>query len=138
MLTWEMVRAYIRRQFSPVQEAEGWLSLRCEFPNAGFQTVLASLREHRVGGAALELAAPVGDTDRIPATDALAYNQNAPLGALVLRGDSVLLRHVIALKDITTDAIDDALGYVASEAMRLRMRTAVAAVGPELFAYLAS
>ena len=138
MMTWDEVRAYIRDHYSPTQEAETWLSLRCEFPNAGFQTVVVALRDSKVGGPAFEVVALVGDTGRIGAVDALTYNHTAHLGALVLRGDSVLLRHVVPLKELTTAVVDEVLTYMASEATRLRMRTAIAPVPPELFSYMAS
>lgn len=137
MLPWNEVRTYIRQRYKPTLEGETWMNLRCEFPNAGFQMIIVTLRE-RAGVQALEVAAPVGDTVRIAAADALTYNYTTHMGALVLRGDSVQLRHVVPLKDATTAIIDEVLTYMAAEATRLRMRTAAAPVPPELFSYLAS
>jgi len=137
MLTWDEVRSYIREQYKPTQEADTWLNLRCEFPDAGFQTLSVALRE-TPGGPAVEFVAIVDDTARINAFDALTYNHNTYLGALVLQGKTFLLRHVQRLKDLTNEALDEILIYIASEAVRLRLRTASPPVGPELFSYLAA
>src|SRR5262249_38245797 len=97
MLTWDEVRSYIREQYKPTQEADTWLNLRCEFPAAGFQTVSVALRE-TPGGLAVEFVAIVDDTARINVVDALTYNHNTYLGALVLHGKTFLLRHVQRLR----------------------------------------
>src|SRR5262249_18436416 len=124
--------------YSPIAETEISLSLHCEFPEGGTQTLTVRLVSDRSGGAGIEISAPIGDTRNVALADALAYNQKAPTGALALNGKSVYLRHMLVIGEVSFESLDRALTYVASEAMRLRRSTAAKPVPPELFGYLAS
>ncbi|HKA88505.1 MAG TPA: hypothetical protein VKE22_12620 [Haliangiales bacterium] len=137
-LTWEEIRTHIRKRYKPITETPTSLSLECQFPNGGRQTVRVTFHGERIGGPALEVDGPVGDTHSLAPADALAYNHKAPTGSLALAGKVVVLRHMLSLKDATIDAIDQALTYVAGEAARLRRTSTRPPVPPELFAYLAS
>jgi hypothetical protein len=139
MLTWQEVRRHIRASYSPIQDNDASLVLHCEFDEGVLNVVVARGLQVEGAGEEIEITARVNDAGCIPVGDARAYNDGAPCGGLVLRGEAYVLRLVLALDDATTEALDEALRYVAGEAMRLRLRTApIARVGPELFSYLAS
>jgi len=138
MFTWKEIRSYIREHYRPTFESDTSLSLQCEYPEGGRQAVLVSLRNDRLDGAAVEIAAPVGDAQSLAPMDALAYNHSAPAGTLALVGKVFVLRHFVEVERATFAAIDRALSYVAGEAMRLRRSTQRAPVPAEVFWHLAT
>ncbi|HKA87073.1 MAG TPA: hypothetical protein VKE22_05370 [Haliangiales bacterium] len=138
MLTWEEIRAHIRKDYRPTSETATSYTLRCEFPDGAEQEVVVTFQAERSGGPRLDIAGPVADSRSFAPTDALAYNLKAPKGALALAGKRFVLRDTLDLKQATLAALDQALTYVASEAMRLHRSTKREPVPAELFSYLAS
>jgi len=138
MLSWEEIRAYIRKHYRPISETETSLTLQCVFPDGARQSVLVTHITHRTGGPFIEVASAVGDTRSLAAADALAYNDRVSTGTLVLVGELICLRHLLAVQELRLGAVDHALSYVASEASRLRRFSRRPPVPPELFMYLAS
>jgi hypothetical protein len=137
MLTWNQVRAHIRHTHETTEETEGRLRLRCELPDGELQHLQVNLRDSSRRGPTIEILAPIGDLTQVSAGDALSYNQSAEIGALVLGGETLLLRAILVPRDVTLALVDETIAQVAREAARLRRLTTRVAVPAELFSYLA-
>lgn len=75
----------------------------------------------------LAMLAPVCSAQRLDPTTILQYQDKLPFGALVVRGDTVLLRHDVLLETLSPTVLSWLAAVTAFEAAKLRVNLRVPA-----------
>lgn len=77
------------------------------------------------GAKLLAMLAPICPAQKLDPATVVTYQDRLPFGAVVLRGDTLYLRHDVLLATVTQDVLGWLVRVMAHEAMKLRVNLRV-------------
>lgn len=120
MQTWEETRCHLREKYQLLLDEPECVCMAWHFPGS------PDLQQQRVepmqvfGRLCLQIISDSAPEHAIITRDALIHNMTLAIGALALSDGVYVVRHLIALDELTWPLLDQALELVAHEATRLR------------------
>jgi hypothetical protein len=122
MMTWDEVRAHLRREFQLTHDEPEWLGLVWRFADA-HDEIAQPLQISVVDSSGerwLCLTTPVASRGEVDPAVALLHNANLLAGSLCFLGPSCVLRHLVPLGALDASTLARAIEMIPHEAARLR------------------
>jgi hypothetical protein len=131
-MTWDELATHVRGQWKVAIDSKdrlGLLWMIGEMPDVEEQREMVELI-HGGGVSYVRISAEVTREEKLSPLDAVRHNTTLAVGALALDGDTYVLRAVLPLDVLSTQALDRSLELVAHEAARIRhkMKRSVAPI----------
>ena len=125
MMTWDELITHVRGRWNVAIDSRDRLGLLWtigEPPDLEEQRELVEL-VHGGGVPYVRISADVAHEEKLSPLDAVRHNTSLALGALALDRTTYVLRAVLPLDALSTQALDRSLELVAHEAARIRNKT---------------
>jgi hypothetical protein len=126
-VNWDAIRAQFRTTFQVVRDEPNMFAVQIPMKAEGSEITqdlgmaIHEARQRKL----LALLAPIAPAQRLDPTTILQYQDRLPFGAVVIRGESILLRHDVLVETLTPTVLSWIAAVVAFEAAKLRVNLRV-------------